>query len=128
MQQQSKVCEKSFIKVFRGQPRMARVRLEYVPNSTLASFDIQLGNVVETDPEWTAAVISGVQKGIEYFHTIGIGGEYGNIIVEAIIGNLLDTTPDALECAAFVVLCDLLIPQHPLPPLSATPPWRFLFN
>lgn len=113
------------MKTHAGMTSFARVGLELDPGAGEAASVVFAANdpnpsegrsAPDSAPTWWAAARRGVEAALER-----VDGASGRIRVTLVQGTLVDTTPDAIECAAALAACEIL--GLPTPSISTNRPW-----
>jgi hypothetical protein len=120
-----KTATHRFMKTHAGVTSFARVGLELDPDAgegvsvVFAATDPNPSDGrsdPESAPTWWAAARRGVEAALER-----ADGMSGRVRITLVQGSLVDTSPDAIECAAALATCEVF--GLPSPSVSPSRPW-----
>ena len=125
--------ECSFLKTHAGVTAFARVRVKFTPDPDSGRARVQLalaeqpdrdnGEVdVRTAPDWCRAALEGVTTAFSILGDV----PPGVVAITLVQGSVVDTTVDAVSCAAGLAAAQLF-GRDPIP-ISDVPPWHLMRN
>ena len=125
-----------FLRTHQGVTSFARLVLEAVPSSSdeEARFEIRpsaptpgSGEVLPSEePAWFDAAQEGVELALERLAAANISTKEFRIVLRKLITSPVDTSPDAVRCAACLATYELIAPDHEPPEISQDRPWRII--
>jgi hypothetical protein len=113
-----------FLQTKAGKTYFGRVGLEVQPGSETMEIVDALPDKVNTeegeanrhtDPSWVVAALDGIRATMAYAQQMGLQVAGHRVVLDELIGSLVDTRDDVIRCAAGLALWEALNTPRPAP-------------